>query len=423
MFNAIRKNIALTSIILAFCLFLQPTAHRATQSSSAAAGPFLSSAAENAAAYLQETTAQPAAGDALPMFALLQSGKVYESDAAAQHLLNAINEADYTAESLQQLAWDAFFLAAMGDSFSDSSLPQALADKSTEGELTTDDASFLLLVFGPVGVPQPAGFSQKDLAHSLAGMRNTDGGFGPSGISNAQSTARALQALAYYQQDDSVQRIVQDALGWLAKNQSGYGGFDMDGAPSPSATAEVALALYSLHATLNADMPHPVAALLVFQTEQGGFAPNPDSPQDATLTALCLLALTAQSRDVAGLPGVFDIATPAPASGESAESSQSGTGGGFLQSVWPTIFLPWAGPVSSIILFAIVGSALLLVIVLLAARSSRKKKATAQDPAQHAAPIRKKLPKGSAKKIEKLEQVAKKSSAGKGVSQHKKKRK
>lgn len=317
--------------------------------------------AKSSADWLRGKLEKPKSGHELPLLALLRSGQATGKDALVQTYVDALLEklAEGTGdEKLNRLAWQAMVLAAAGVDVNARApaIVEAFAEPETVSGAGAETVRLALLVFGPAGVQPPPTLDTAALARQLAGARNLDGGYGKEDVSDPASTARALQALAFYRNDGAVENGVMDGLDWLRRNQSDFGGFEIEGSPSAAATAEAAIALGCLgEERLDADTPPPAQAVLVFHNEDGAFLPDPGSKADVDLTALGLLALAGAIRLEEDRPPVYRFTD--------VEKAQAGLLGEGAAEVPITIT---GTPLSTPVLVAILAGTVALIVLLAA---------------------------------------------------------
>ncbi|MDL2293651.1 hypothetical protein LJC60_03370 [Ruminococcaceae bacterium OttesenSCG-928-D13] len=326
----------------------------------------------SATAFLREKVPEPALGDELVLFALLRSGQATADEAMVEGYvtarLEALAEAEDTGkQTRRESAWQMLALSAAGVNVNIDApvLVNHFSDMEALNAEGTDAMRLALLVFGPAGVTPPEGFDAVLLAQHLAGARNLDGGYGAEGVSDPVNTARALQALAFYRNDDAVEDGVAAARAWLRQNQAPYGGFEMEGSPSGTATAESVIALRCLTETvLQQGAPDPADLLRVFQNEVGAFVPDPDAKPDVELTALSLLALASTARlDAQKVPvyRLSDVERPAftAAADDTSEPLDK-----LLEEA--PISIPGLPPLSNGVLVAILVGTVALIVLLAA---------------------------------------------------------
>ncbi len=366
----------IVSIMLIVCFALPAYALNTTQDSSAAEQTEeffqLPLEASLASEWLQTNATSPAIGGELTVLALLRSGSIDENSNHVQQYLQALSAHIQSGAAAQQelsaSAWQAMVWAAAGQSpdVDADILLAAFTNNDTVATAGTEATRLALLLFGPIGLPAPSQLQPAELAAVLASSRNPDGGYGESGISDALTTSRVLQALAFYRSESAVEEAVAASRGWLRANIGNFGGFDVNGAPNAQATAEAVIALGCLsETTLSENSPSPADGLLVFQTNSGGFAASPDSTESTELTALSLLALSSQARLQEGLPPVYRLGS---ATGSEASPSASGL---------PLSFFGMS-PLTTGALLAVL-AAIVALVVILAVFVSRRKRGTIGD--------------------------------------------
>ncbi len=406
--------------MLAF-IFSFPTAINATTISA----DVFSFSTQKSLDYLKSSYENLDVGDELAAIALLRSGYIFPGDAPAQSYRTALmahsESADAASQTTDQSVHQALTLAFFGEDFTQTApmLSSALADISTDGS-DIETVAMMLILYGPAGAMPPSEISTQSTALNLATARNPDGGFGFGGTSSVITTARVLQALSYYSGDETIDGVILNALSYLKDMQNAYGGFDLDGAPSPALTAEVSLALACLgEEKLEPSLPAPSDALLVFQNEDGSFSESPDSMPDDVLTAQAATALMATDFQKSGLSSFFLFKENFATDTESLQNSVSSTpvtstddASSLLQSIWPTITIPGLPALPTIWLIIAIGIVLVVIILMVIIKLIRKSSSSA---------AKSHLPKGSSKKMEKLERSAKKMPSQKHKSRKKRK--
>lgn len=330
----------------------------------------LTAEARASAQWLQENLPAPQPGNELPVLALLRAGVLAPGDeylAGYFEALRAQAEGDPAAQGLEACGWQALVLAATGADVNAEAPALAGAFTDTETVVAAGPGAMrlALLVFGPGGVEPPAALDLDEVARRLAGLRNLDGGFGrEEGVSDAVTSAQALQALAFYRHDGTVENAVVDLREWLRGAQADFGGFTTeDGAPSALATAECAIALSCLsEEKLQEGTPPPVEALMVFHNEDGGFLPDPGSAPEVELTAVGLLALVGDIRMGFSLVPVYNMGDAAV---QTAEDE------GFVKTEAP-ISIPGLPPLSNGVMIAILVGVVAFIVLLAALVSTGK---------------------------------------------------
>lgn len=386
--HAIARIAAVCALILAMVFHAAPGVHaQATlQDTSGTQALTLAWPASGAVEWLASQATTPGPGDEAAVLALLQAGRIPAGGDWAEGYTRKLT-AQGVGGSRPDAAWQ-LLAASVAGADTSSALAQwvALVGDSTVSAASTEEARLALLVFGPgCVIPPSGGLVPATLANQLALVHNPDGGFGPGGLSDAVTTARVLQALAFYQSDPVVQSAVAGGLEWLRGQVSAYGGFDVDGAPSAAATAEVLLALTCMgEASLSEGATDLARALQVFQNEDGGFSQDPDSPPDAQLSALCTLALVAQARQQAGLSSVFMPAggQPVPAITDPAStpdgSLAESTAQPGLAGLLPNISIPGMPWLTTPVLLGILAGVVVIIIVLAVLLGNRRSRAVRQ---------------------------------------------
>ncbi len=352
-----------SAVILAICLcamFMLPVF-----SARDATGQLMPWEARAAAQWLREALPQPAPGEELAVLALLRSGQVNPADPYAadyaEALLARAEEGEAAKQEPAQTARQLLVLAAAGLSADSVRLSAGLPDAVTLKAAGPDGMRLALLAFGPAGLPPPEGLDAPALAEALAAAQNQDGGFGADGVSDAISTAQALQALAFYRQQPAAESSVALARAWLRASRAEYGGYDLDGSPSARATAEAVIALCCLSEDGLEGVDDPAGALAVFQNEDGSFSADPDSPPDTELTALGLLAIVSHARLERGMAPVFRMSDVPQKGGGEADAEPPGPADAEPAAAPPAGGMPplptWAVPI------ILVGTVALIVVL------------------------------------------------------------
>lgn len=269
--------------------------------------------ADETAAWLQSEVPQPGIGDEVMLLALLRGGYATTLQEGTQHYLRALQAhvegGGLAAQSPQATFCQAMVVAAAGLSF-EKHFPTLLpAVQAATGNNAADAQRTLLLVRAQPALTAALTENAAALAAEFAAGANEDGGFG-EGTSDPVSTARALQALAPYKDDEALQQTIWNADAWLQLRTNDFGGFSLNGEASAEATAEVMLAFSSLAydpGLLSPDSAPLVSALQQFRTEGGGYAPTVGGTADVQTTALCALALVAKMRFDRGQASVYNF--------------------------------------------------------------------------------------------------------------------
>lgn len=167
----------------------------------------------------------------------------------------------------------------------------------------------------------------------LLSSQNEDGGFGPAKgeASSPLLTAGALTALSAYTGDRQVQKAVEKGTAYLSQVQLPDGSFaDSEGNGSAMATGAVVIALCALGMDIRDESfvknQTLLEALLSFQVNSGGFAPEMGTAAEETATTMAILALTAlkNGRNVLVLQTPLSQSLVSAASEVSAPSENSG---------------------------------------------------------------------------------------------------
>lgn len=343
--------------------------------------------ANSAATWLKTNVAEPAPGDENTVLALLQGGFITPGQEYTQGYLRQVQahfaSGGANGQSLAATARQGLVLAGAGVDIQ-KDVPQLLAalNDRTALDIEGNEAQCaVLLLFGSGGdtLAAQTKLDLQSLAADVAATANPDGGFGSGGVSDVFSTARTLEALAYYRGAPGVEDALLQGEMWLQLRPNDFGGFDVDGQPSAEATARVILAMASLgyDPTLlsPAESAPLVDALLVFQNEDGSFSANPDTPADSGLSSLCALALMAKYRFDLGKTASLDFSavaavaiSTAPASG-AASQGQSGA-----SSTSNTPALPAGSQPSTLVIVGVLAGIVVLLVLLAVVFAGQSKK-------------------------------------------------
>lgn len=171
---------------------------------------------------------------------------------------------------------------------------------------------YALLVLDSMDYQVPAGarYTREDMIAGILECQTEDGGFHiGSGVSDADVTAMALQALApYYEENTAVTQSVDRALGYLSALQTARGDF---GSSSESGS-QVILALCALGIDPDTDERFckaggsAVNGLLLYHTEVG-FSHLLGGEADSLATQQAAQALTAYDRLISGAGRLYDF--------------------------------------------------------------------------------------------------------------------
>ena len=190
-----------------------------------------------------------------------------------------------------------------------------------------EPAVFALLAADSNGYEIPADSvnTRAALRAMLLSFQNEDGGFAPAQgePSSPLLTACALTALSAYTEEEQVRQAAANGMAYLSQRQNEDGTFpDNGGVSSALPTSAVIIALCSMG--VHMDDPRFVKqkglmdALLSFQVNSGGFAPEIGTAAGETATAAAVLALTA----VKSGRNVFVLKTPLSAPEEPAVQAE-----------------------------------------------------------------------------------------------------
>ena len=182
----------------------------------------------------------------------------------------------------------------------------------------TDPAVYALLALDAKNYEVPVGalWTREKLVNWILEQQNTDGGFPLSKASNSPSdmdiTAMSLQALAKYQDQQSVKKAIENALLWISKQQLENGGFKVLGEENSESISQVIIALTSLgidpkdtrFVKKNGDL---VTALSSFVNEDGGLAHFRKEDSNYMATQQGLMAFAAYDRFIKQDKSLFDM--------------------------------------------------------------------------------------------------------------------
>ena len=269
------------------------------------------------------------AGDGMTDWLVLMTARQDKSFDRERYLsdLNAYVESKYQTEQkldkVKSTEWHRIALVylVMGE---DPTAPIDLVAEGTYNWSHTDALdlqgsnaliyALLVLNASGVSVPADARYSEDTIINMLLAYQRDDGGFAlATGGSEVDITAMALQALAFYQ-DDQSERTLEDgrtvtvagaidaALTYLSEMQRSGGYYVFSGAFSSDTLSQVILALAALGIDPAKDERFrkagagPEEALMTFLNKDGGFASTLNSSGDpeesdllATRQAACAL--------------------------------------------------------------------------------------------------------------------------------------
>lgn len=168
---------------------------------------------------------------------------------------------------------------------------------------------------GNYQLPQGSNVSREKLVNYILSLQCSDGGWGfYKDASDIDITAMALQALAPYNEKESVKTAVEKALCYISANQTANGGFESYGEENCESSAQVVVALCSLGIDPQKEPRfiknnHSVIdALCSFYTQKGGFCHQKDTIQtDDMATEQAYYALTAYSRYKSNLSSLYTM--------------------------------------------------------------------------------------------------------------------
>lgn len=177
-------------------------------------------------------------------------------------------------------------------------------------------------------------FTPEDVFEALLSLQLEDGGWAITGtVSDVDVTAMALQALAPYEDTDSVSAAIQRALTLLASRQLSNGCYSSYGVENPESCAQVLTALSALGIDALQDPRFTpggstlLDAMLRFQLEDGSFAHTEGGTFSATATAQVFYSLIAYQRCVKGLSPLYvldsEVSDTQPSVMQTAPSSKT----------------------------------------------------------------------------------------------------
>ncbi len=298
--------------------------------------------AEETAAFLAESTAQPQPGQAggewlvigLARSGLEGSNAYFSSyaDAAEKYVADCggvLSARRYTEYSRMILA-----LTALGRSCTDVggyNLLTPLGDFEKTVLQGINGAAFALLALDCGGYAMPENSQaavqatrEMYLSYMLS-RQHADGSFGLTDRSDPDVTSMVLTALAPYQGQPEVAAAVRSAVEYLSAAQDDDGGFSSWGTANTESTAQAVIALCALNipvtdARFVKSGGTLVDALLRTYTPGKGFAHLADDGEDRIATEQAMLALAALLRFEKGSTSLFDMRdVPAGLSGKNAD--------------------------------------------------------------------------------------------------------
>ena len=176
--------------------------------------------------------------------------------------------------------------------------PAAFGTRPELGAQGLNGLIFALLAVDAGTYPEPerAKNTRAGIVEAIRAAQEPDGGFGlVSGASEADLTAMALQALAPYGRDETVER----ALAWLKDQMQPDGTFLAYGEPSAESCAQVLLALAALGIDPEQEFGsvNPETGLAEFRKADGSYAHLlTDTEGNLMATEQAMLALCALER-------------------------------------------------------------------------------------------------------------------------------
>lgn len=244
------------------------------------------------------------------------------------------------------------YLAAGGDPTKIGGMHNLIADGTYNRGRTADLGTQGIngLIWGLItvdslrySIPETAYESRSDIIKRILSLQLKEGGFAlDQKHSDVDMTAMALTALAPYynssetfsfrnkqtkkQQTLSIQQAVNKSLAWLSKEQSENGDFASGGISNAESTAQVVVALSSLHIDLEKDsrfikkQQTVIDGLMSYENKDGGFIhaktyakENPTSLPDESnsmASEQALYAFVALYRELIGERTLYDFRAP-----------------------------------------------------------------------------------------------------------------
>lgn len=294
----------------------------------------ITSASNAAANSIKQSLAAPSLSDGRAVFALLRGGYITPTEnytqSYIQSIINMAQTGGANSQPIAQTAWQVLSLQAAGVDVSSAApaLLEAIANREALDAQGFSAQYMALLVFGAAKnpVPQTGNFNVTALVDDFAAQVNEDNGFGPNGISNAVSTAQAIQALsAHASSNPAAYTVLENAQFWLQLNTNDEGGFDNgEGVSSSDGVAEAMLAMSALGydpASVSFESAYLAQVLIGFQNAEGAIPFQHDAPATAETTALGLAGLAAKVRFDRGSKFIFDTSDVPPMELSAAASS------------------------------------------------------------------------------------------------------
>ena len=275
------KRIRAVALLLALCLLLSACGGTQTP-------------LERTAKYLKSAVPEPGFGSLdgdWIVFGLARAGadlsdgyfdRYYTAvEAAMQAADGTLDENRYTEYSRLILALTAIGRDPQNVGGYNLLLPLADLEKTTAQGVNGAAFALLALDCGGYELPQNSAAAvqatRDGYVDAILTRQNADGGWSlGGGASDPDLTAMALQALAKYQDQKSVQSATDKALTWLSKAQDSKGGYASWGTTNVESAAQVVVALCELGVSLDdsrfVKSGHTLTDnLLSFRQSNGGF--------------------------------------------------------------------------------------------------------------------------------------------------------
>lgn len=320
--NMNKKISAFLSLILIFSL--------AAQASAADSGQ-INAAVKETAEYVYRTTADPQVGTVGGEWAVLglaRSGEEIPGEYFQRYCDNAekyvtarggvLHEKKYTEYSRMILA-----LTAIGKNPADVggyNLLTPLGDYESTLRQGINGAIWALIALdsGNYEMPRcdtaPVQASREMYINYILENRTADGGWALSGgISDPDTTAMALQALAKYRDSEAVKNAVEAALICMSEKQNESGGFSSYDTENSESCAQMITALCELGIPLDDSRfvkngNTMLDNLMTYRTEGGGFKHTADEENPNQMAAeQCLYSLAAVKRALEGKSSLYSM--------------------------------------------------------------------------------------------------------------------
>lgn len=156
--------------------------------------------------------------------------------------------------------------------------------------------------------------TEASILDMLLSRQLSDGGFALTGEhADADVTAMAVQALAHYRDQENVQTALFDAVNCLSSLMREDGNYTNYGVINAESTAQVIIALSTLHIDIFSDARFIkndktlLDTLLDFRLENGSFSHTLGGETNENATSQALCALIALRREHAGNPPFYDL--------------------------------------------------------------------------------------------------------------------